>query len=688
MKKRERISSHVAVFVAGFVTMALEVIGLSLVVPYFGAALTVQTNLIGIALISLAIGYFIGEKTGDSYATSVRLSRIFLAIALLLPFIFYFHAATAGTISKIINDISRSSFLTFAILFGPINILLGMVLPYAMKILTESFESVGKTSGKLYALSAFGSISGILLAGLWFLPAFGVSAVMQTLTVFSFGTAIAIMPIFLEYAPVALVGILLLSGTPLAYAEHSQQIFSDGKVIIDRDSMELLDDAVSIHSRIRAFAAKDKISEKPIHLLEVNGEIHSAVLLDSNELVFNYARYNRLGGHFNPAAKKALLIGGGGYSYANYFLSDTPLYDREKIWAFGGKYYHNNKTVTLPIRISNNEALRQEKPILVYENIPSTERAAIEGTQNKIFAENQAAEISLRIQEVSIKNTGFEKPAGYVHIHETREDGTPGAIISPDVPISTIPLRPRTLIGESSLISGFAQNITVPLTRSIKEGEIVFPMLHRDNGNGRLDLFLIDGYEQIENLDVVEIDPRTTEFASKYFNLNLLDPRLRIFHEDGRTYVNRVEEKYDIIYLDAFRSFYAVPWQLSTIEATQKIFDMLNEKGVLVANIPAALRGPYSKFFQAELATYRKIFPEVRVYAVISPHQEEAVQNIILVAFRSKDSIRKSPNDDQEINEQLTHEWKGTIESDTPILTDDFAPTDYYTGKFIHLHSF
>jgi len=213
-------------------------------------------------------------------------------------------------------------------------------------------------------------------------------------------------------------------------------------------------------------------------------------------------------------------------------------------------------------------------------------------------------------------------------------------------------------------------------------------MLHRDNENGRFDDFLVDGYEQIEGLDVVEIDPRTTELAAEYFHLNLDDPRLRIFHEDGRTFINRANEKYDIVYLDAFRSFYSVPWQLTTIEATRKIYSMLNKNGVVVANVPAALSGRYGKFFQAELKTYQAVFPEVRAYAVFSPEEEEQVQNIIIVAFGSKDNIRETPNDDSEINEQLTHEWKGAPDPSAPILTDDFAPTDYFTNKFANLHSF
>jgi hypothetical protein len=108
----------------------------------------------------------------------------------------------------------------------------------------------------------------------------------------------------------------------------------------------------------------------------------------------------------------------------------------------------------------------------------------------------------------------------------------------------------------------------------------------------------------------------------------------------------------------------------------------LEENGVNIINSLGALTGPYGKFFQAELKTYRSIFPEVRAYAVDYPNNPEKIQNVVLVAFKNGSHIRTTPNDDPAINERLTHEWKGGIESGTPILTDDFAPTDYYVNSF------
>ncbi len=126
-----------------------------------------------------------------------------------------------------------------------------------------------------------------------------------------------------------------------------------------------------------------------------------------------------------------------------------------------------------------------------------------------------------------------------------------------------------------------------------------------------------------------------------------------------------------------------MPFQLSTIEAVQKIYAMLNDNGVIVVNIPSALRGERGKFFQAEYETYKKIFPVVRVFAVTSPEKEDIVQNIILFGFKSRD-IRTTLNDDPETNKLLKHEWIPK-EDGLPILTDEYAPVDFYINKFLNL---
>ncbi len=689
---------YYAAFASGAAIMALEVIGLGILAPYFGTALLIQTNVIGIILVSLAIGYRLGGIWTDThppkflksiFANEHAIAAMLCISALWIGLVFPWKGPLSNIIGWVISTNSLGSFLTAAVLFVFPNIVLGMVLPYLIKLHVRGVATSGTSSGILYGLSATGSIFGTLLIGFIILPRFQYEVALSGIVGILILGALLLKLRWHYGVSTAIVSFVLLLGfTPPDFVFYKKPIFSDGKIQSDTTTWKKLADETSIFSRLQVYEGTELTSEKPMRFMLVNGEIHSASYLDSNDLVFAYARYNRLGGHFNPAAKHALLVGGGAYSYANYFLTDTPLYDTEKVWELAGKLYHNSKTITLPVLFSYDSLKRGEKRTLVYESGAAPVGRQIEGPLNHLEVDNQVPKNSITVKEANILETGFDDRAGYVHIHETNSDGTPGRVISPDIPLKDDLSRPRAIIGKSRLISGENKNVIVSLDRAAKDGEVLYPMLHRDNGNGKFDEFLLDGYEQIETLDVVEIDPRTTAIAEKYFHLNRQDPRLRIFHEDGRTYLNRTKDTYDIIYLDAFRSFYGVPFQLTTIEATKKIFSMLNTNGVVVANIPAALLGEYSKFFQAEFKTYQTVFPEVRAYAVSSPLKKNDVQNIILVAFKNKETIRTSPNDDPEINEQLTHRWFGMIDSTTPILTDDFAPTDFYTNTFVNLHSF
>lgn len=164
-------------------------------------------------------------------------------------------------------------------------------------------------------------------------------------------------------------------------------------------------------------------------------------------------------------------------------------------------------------------------------------------------------------------------------------------------------------------------------------------------------------------LDVVEIDPKLTELAEKYFNLKP-NPHLTIYHQDGRTYLNKNTKKYDVIFGDAFKSLYSIPYQLSTTEAVQKTYQSLNDDGVVIVNIGGSIAGDSGKFFRAEYRTFKETFPYVKVFP-IKTSDPNAIQNLMLVALKTASPIYEQ-------------EWTKEIPLDMPVLTDNFAPVDQY----------
>jgi predicted membrane-bound spermidine synthase len=180
-------------------------------------------------------------------------------------------------------------------------------------------------------------------------------------------------------------------------------------------------------------------------------------------------------------------------------------------------------------------------------------------------------------------------------------------------------------------------------------------------------------------IDVVEIDPHIDEIARKYFRLSD-DSRLKIFHEDGRVFLNRTPpEKYDAIFIDAFASLFSVPYQLTTREAVERMHNALGDHGVIIANIGSSIDGEASHFLQSELATYRSVFPQVFIFKVKPERQDTDLQNIMLVALKNKVPFDRRSND-PEMATLLSHLYVGTIEAGVPALTDDLAPVEYYNS--------
>jgi spermidine synthase len=187
-------------------------------------------------------------------------------------------------------------------------------------------------------------------------------------------------------------------------------------------------------------------------------------------------------------------------------------------------------------------------------------------------------------------------------------------------------------------------------------------------------------------VQAVELDPEVVEVARRWFALPQ-DPRLAVEVEDGRTYLQRNERRWDVIVLDAYYSD-ALPFHLTTQEFLELVRDRLAPGGVVVANVIGAVEGENSKLFRAFYRTYRSVFPSVAVHPVSFRGDAAAIRNIIVVAgdgaLPSRDFLSERWAEVEAEHRQvpdLTEAIGGRYEKlvptrDVPVLTDDYAPTD------------
>lgn len=173
-----------------------------------------------------------------------------------------------------------------------------------------------------------------------------------------------------------------------------------------------------------------------------------------------------------------------------------------------------------------------------------------------------------------------------------------------------------------------------------------------------------------KKIDVVEIDPKMTELAQKYFNLDINNSNLTIYHEDGRRFLNTSNNKYDCILVDAFKGL-NVPFQLTTVEALENEKRLLNDDGIIISNIFSALEGENSKFLRNEYTTYKKIFDNVKIFKVdLGSDDNTEMQNYILVAFNGKQI--ENPEKFEKYAKLLSTEMT-EIDISGEVLTDDLC---------------
>jgi spermidine synthase len=180
-------------------------------------------------------------------------------------------------------------------------------------------------------------------------------------------------------------------------------------------------------------------------------------------------------------------------------------------------------------------------------------------------------------------------------------------------------------------------------------------------------------------IDVVELDPGVIAAASKYFGVQQTD-RVRILESDGRVYLNRHKEFYDLILLDAYREL-GVPFHLLTKEFFTILKEHLTPGGAAAINILGGTR-----LYVSTLVTLRAVFPTVDVYPVPEIRDETQVVAIAtLTPALSAETLTQ-----RAVDLQAQHHFRYPLPRLVPkrganpdvtkgeLLTDDFAPVGLY----------
>jgi spermidine synthase len=165
------------VFVGGVTSLGVELSASRLLDPFFGNSLIIWAVLIGMVLLYLTIGYYIGGKWADRRPYERTLYQITAWAAFLLGLVpLVARPVLAWSVrgfAEYSAGILAGSLLGVVLLFAVPVTLLGCVSPFAIRLAVTDVRSAGKTAGGLYALSTVGSLVGTFVPVLVLIPTIG-----------------------------------------------------------------------------------------------------------------------------------------------------------------------------------------------------------------------------------------------------------------------------------------------------------------------------------------------------------------------------------------------------------------------------------------------------------------------------------------------------------------------------------
>jgi predicted membrane-bound spermidine synthase len=175
-------------------------------------------------------------------------------------------------------------------------------------------------------------------------------------------------------------------------------------------------------------------------------------------------------------------------------------------------------------------------------------------------------------------------------------------------------------------------------------------------------------------IDGVEIDPEIVRVGREYFDMN--EPNLNVIIEDGRYVLRTTGTRYDLIAVDAFQQPY-IPFQLTTREFFQEVYDALTDEGVAVMNVGRTSTD--YRLVDVIASTMKDVFPNVYVI------DTERYANSMVIATRNpsrietfRENVERQPAGPVRIvGEQAlkTGNIREVMES-TTVFTDDHAPVE------------
>jgi len=294
--------------------MVIELTGVRLLAPLFGSSIFTWTALIGVVLVGISLGGIVGGSQADSESPRFSLFDYLMLCSIFTLAIPLFYFLFGGAVRPL-GNVSGPTLMA-VILFAIPAFLLGAVSPIITRLVSRvsSDNYVGFASGITNMSGALGSFAGTFAAGLYLIPTFDyrtiyiATAVTLALCAFLYlftstlpmiGKKIFIYVCALIIVTMAVVATIVDTPEHVAYETETQ--YQRVALLIDSDDNG--DFYLSMYN---------------------DNSLQGSMYFDRDDSPHPYKQYWDVAKLQLPSIRKALVLGGGAYSYPKEIEKDYP----------------------------------------------------------------------------------------------------------------------------------------------------------------------------------------------------------------------------------------------------------------------------------------------------------------------------------------------------------------------------
>ncbi|MFV0416805.1 MAG: fused MFS/spermidine synthase [Chthoniobacterales bacterium] len=300
----EKVFLTAACFFAGAGIMVVELAGNRLITPLFGNTMFTWTGLIGVVLVAIAAGDFLGGWLVDRRPDFRTLGFLFFAAAITTLLVYPVFLVTQASVAE--WSPVTGPMLASLLLFSVPAFLLASVSPFIVRLMSRQFqdEKIGLSAGLVGMWGTLGSFLGTIGAGLFLIPNFSLTSIFVCVAACIFLLGVLSLLIFGKLK--GKLALLVCSGIFLA------GMLGTLSLKLPTEDGEIAQHA-SFYHNIRVRDWKESPS-KTLRFLQLDTTMEGAQIVESGELVFGYQKFWELLKIFAPGeVRESLFIGGGGF---------------------------------------------------------------------------------------------------------------------------------------------------------------------------------------------------------------------------------------------------------------------------------------------------------------------------------------------------------------------------------------